>query len=852
MTRARRALDGIDDDIRDHIERETQDNLDRGMAPEEAHRQAMLKFGNVALAKEDTRAVWGWQWLEQLLQDGRYAVRTLRRRPGYALVSALTLALGVGGTASVYGVARGALFDPLPYPHAREIGVFWKKTDWRHEEYLYIRGRVPGFRQVALYRRRDMILRDHDAPARLVPGVSASAELFEVLGVSPRLGRTFLAGEDVPGAEPIAVLSFGLWQELGSDPSILGSRLMLDGTPRTVVGVMPRGFWFPDPSVRIWTPESLTPESLSWNSTLIGRVAPSQDVRAMAAPVAQLTAMLDERFDYAAQWDKTKNARITPLRDDVIGPMRPAVFATLGAMALVLLIGCANVAALVLGQVDARFTELAVRSALGATRRRLMQQVAVEVLLIATVAGAFGAVVAWRGFTVVSRALPLGAWAHTAAPDWRVFTSAMAIAAAAALVVVLVPTTSLHRADLRGVLNRARTGGIEGRGGRLENSLVIAQVALAVMIAAGAALLVRSVANLYAVDAGVRTEGVAVVDIVLGSDLDRARREQTLNELTTALGELPGVQSVGVVQEVPLRGGGYRLPMGIADRPDMERLATEYRMATAGYLETVGIALRQGRTITRADRGDAERVVVINEALAEKYFPGADPIGTLMGGDIDRPSRVVGVVANAAETRLTDPAEPVRYVALAQLPWIDDAQSLVLRTAPGVDETSLLEPARRTIARLAPGVPVQQTTTMSRVLDTAIGPARPLVLLLSLLTALALILSAVGVYGVVAHFATRRRRDWAIRLALGLPCSRVISHVVGHGALLVTAGIGFGVVGTAVLARLLASLLYGVNAIDPIAFAGAAAALLGIGAVAAFVPAWRAAMADPLIALREP
>jgi predicted permease len=788
--------------------------------------------------------------LDALKADARYSARRLWARPGYALLAVLTLALGVGGTASVYGVARGLLFEPLPYAHEREVGVFWKKTDWTHEEFLHIRAQVPGFREVALYRQRDVILRDGDQPARLVAALSASAELFDVLGARPMIGRGFRAGDDVQNAEPVAVLSFGLWVDLGGDPAIIGRHVPIDAIPRTVVGVMPRGFWFPDPSVRIWTPEPLTPTSRSWNSTLLGRVAPDQDVRAMEGPVAQLTAMLDERFDYPAQWDKTKNAHITPLRDDVIGPMRPALLATLGAVALILLIGCANVAALVLGQVDTRSVEFAVRSALGASRQRLAQQLIVEVMLVATVAGALGAALAWGGFTIVTRALPLGAWAESATPDWRVFASAMAIAVVAALLVILVPAISLYRGDLRGALSRARTGGIEGRGGRLENALVIAEVALAVMIAVGTALLARSVANLYAVEPGVRTEGVAVVDVMLGGGLNRARRQQALNDLLAALAELPGVHSVGAAQKLPLRGGGYNLPIHVAGRPDIAGKTTEYRIVTPGYLESVGIALRQGRTISEADRGGAERVVVINEALAQKYFAGVDPIGKLVEDD-GGPARIVGVVANAVERRITDATEPVRYVALAQMPWMDDPQSLVLRTAPGVDETSLLEPARRAIARVVPGAAVQQATTMGRVLDTAIGPARQVVLLLSLLTGLALTLGAVGIYGVTAHFATRHRRDWAIRVALGLPGSRVMAHVVGHGALLVAAGIGLGMLGAALLTRLLSSFLYGVSAIDPIAFATAGAGLFSVGLLAALVPAWRAGMTDPVIALRE-
>jgi putative ABC transport system permease protein len=848
--RRRRVLESLDDDVREHIERETQDNVDRGMAPDEARRQALLAFGSVAGVKEDTRAIWRWQRVEQLAQDCWFAVRILRRRPVYALLSVLTLALGVGGTAAVFGVAQGVLLSPLPYAHEAELGVFWMKTDWTHEEYLHIRGRTPGFRQVALYRQRDEMLRIAGEPARLVPGVSASSELLDVLGAAPLLGRAFQEGDDVPGAEQVAVLSFGLWQELGGSPAIIGTRVTLDGRPRTVIGVMPRGFWFPDPSVRLWTPEPLRATSRSWNSTLIGRVAPNQDVRAMEAPLSQLAAMLDERFDYSAR-DKTKNRRITPVRDAVLGPMQPAVFATLAAIALILLIGCANVAALVLGQVDARSAEFAVRSALGANRQRLAQQLVVEVLLVAAVAGTVGAALAWVGFTVVADALPLGAWASTA-PDWRVFASAMAIAAIAASLVILVPVVSLYRGDVRGILSAARTGGIEGRGGRLESGLVVLQVALAVMIASGAALLARSVANLYAVEPGVRVDGVAVVDVVFDGTLDRAARQRSIDELERALRALPGVASVGTAQQLALRGGGYRASMRIDERPDIEHAATEYRIVTPGYLESLGFVLVRGRWITGDDRADSDRAVVVNQAFAQRYFPGVDPIGRSIGGDVDDVrSRIVGVVADVAEKRLADAAEPVRYVALAQMPWIDDAQTIVLRAAPGAAEASLLESVRRTVARVAPTVAVQQTTTMRRVRDTSVGPARQVVSLLSLLTGLALVLGAVGIYGVMSHFATRRRRDWAIRIAIGLPGSRVIAHVLGHGAMLVSAGIVAGIAGGALLSQLLSSFLFDVGALDPVAFVTAGATAFGVGIAAALVPAVRAGTTDPLAALRS-
>jgi predicted permease len=783
--------------------------------------------------------------------DIRYAARRLRAQRGYALVAVLTLALGVGGTAATYCVTRGVLFDSLPYAHQDRVGMFWKKTDWTEEEFTFIRGRVPGFEEVALYRQRDAILRDGDGPARLVSAVSSSAELFDVLGAAPLIGRGFRAGDDAPGAEPTAILSFGLWQQMGGLPSILGQPVMVDGRPRTVIGVMPRGFWFPDPSVRIWTQVPLNPQARNWNSTLVGRVAAGQDLRAMAEPLRQLTATLDERFDYPAQWDKTKDPHITPLRDDLTGTMRPALLATLGAMALILLIACANVAALLLGQVEARSVEFAVRSALGASRQRLTRPVVVEALLLALAGGACGAALAWAGFDGLMRALPLGVWAEPAVPDWRVVASAMAMACAATMLVIVAPILSLGRGDLRGVLTGARTGGVRRRGAHLENALVVAEVALAVTIATAAALIARSVSNLYDVDPGVRTEHVAVVDLIVGGNVTRARHEQILAEVESALARLPGVRSAGTAQTLPLRGGGYNMGLEI-DGQDIAGMTTEYRVVTPGYLESAGFALVDGRTISAGDRRGTERVAVINQAFARKHFAGSSPVGRVIGGDVNERSRVVGVVADAVERRLGEAAVPVRYVALAQMPWIDAAQSVVLHTAAGIDETALLESARLTIGRVAPGVVVQETTTMRRLLDTAIGPARPLVMLLSLLTALALVLGSVGIYGVIAHFATRRRRDWAIRLALGLPGSRVIAQVVGHGALLVSAGIGAGVIAAAALTRLLSSLLYGVTAIDPVAFVGAAALLLAVGTLAALVPAFRAGMTDPAIALREP
>src|SRR5687768_869061 len=562
----------------------------------------------------------GGPMLRTWITDARYAARRLRARPGFTLLSIITLALGVGGTAAVFGIARPLIFDPLPYANAAEVGTFWMGGSWKEEEFVYLRGKIPGFRLVATYRPSDVTMRSGDGPTQLVPGIATSAELFDVLGARPLVGRGFRAGDDAQGAEPVAVISYGLWQDLGGSPSIVGTRVTLDGSPRTVIGVMPRRFWFPDPTVRIWVAHALNPEGRNGSWTLVGRTAAGVDVHQLGPYIAQLTKMLGERFTYSEKWDKTRDAKITPLRDELLGTMRPALVATFVAMGLILLIACANVAALMLGQVEGRTTELAVRSALGATGRRLTQQLVVEALLVGLGAGVVGAAMAAGGFRVLAGALPLGAWAESTTFDWTMFVAALVIALVAVLIVALVPTAVLSRSDLRGVLSGGRTDGIQGRGGRLERGLVVAEVALAMLIASGAALLVRSVTNLYAIDPGMETEGVAVVDGVPSAELTGVQRRQGIEEIVAALGQVSGVKSAGAVMKLPLRGGGDSFGLTIQGRPDLKETTTFFRIVTRGYLETMEIRLRDGRTFDNSDQPGNELPIVINEALAKEFF----------------------------------------------------------------------------------------------------------------------------------------------------------------------------------------------------------------------------------------
>ena len=798
----------------------------------------------------------GGNVIKHWLTDARYAARRLRTRPAYTLLAVLTLALGIGGTAAVFGIARPLLFDPLPYANADKVGAFWNPGWWREEEYTYLRDKFGGFQKVAAHRPHDVTMRQGDAPARLLPGITTSHELFDVLGAPPMLGRTFKPGDDVQNAEPTAIISYGLWQELGGTQAVVGSRIVLDATPYTVIGVMPRGFWYPTPAIRIWTARPINPNGRNGSFQFVGLVAPGNTPANMAPHVASLTKIIGERFQYSEQWDVRQNAAIKPLRDELIGPMRPAVVATFVAMALILLIACVNVAALMLGQVEGRASELAVRSALGATRGRITQQLVVEALLLGLIAGGVGAGLAAVGFRMLAQALPIGAWAEAAQFDWTMFAVALAIAIAAVLLVALVPTVSLWRGGLRGAISGARTGGIEGRGGRMERGLVVAEVAIAMLIASGTALLVRSVNNLYHIRPGIETEGIAVVDILTNRTMNGNARVEAIHRIIDGIQALPGVKSVASAAKIPLRGGGDSFGIGVEGKTvdGAASPSTYFRVVTPKYFETMGIRVRDGQTFTGSELWDVpaggEMQVVINEALAKKYFPGENPVGRRIVGGFAPPQRILGVVSNVAEGKLTDELEPVRYYIMQQALWTN-AVSIVIKMQRPQDATAVLDDARAVVQRLSPDFAVQNVTTMERVMDNAIGPARQVMSLLSLLSALALVLGAVGIYGVIAHFAARRKRDWAIRVALGMPGGRVMTHIMRQGVALALIGIVIGALGAAALTRLLGSFLHGVSSLDPVAFAAASAALVVIGATAAFVPARRAGMTDPALVLRE-
>lgn len=792
--------------------------------------------------------------IKYLLADIRIAARRLKARPAYSLLAIVTLALGIGGTTAVFGVARPLVFDPMPYANEKDVVAFWSGGSWTEQEFAHLRGQFPGYQSVAFYRRDFVTMRDGGAPAQLMQSVASSSELFNVLGAAPLLGSGFRPGDDRQGAEAVAVISYGMWQEMGANSAIIGSRVTLNGIPRTVIGVMPKGFWFPSPTVRVWTALPINPEGRNGSYELIGHVTDGQDARHMQPHVDALVDLLRGRFTYPLEWDKTREARVIPVREYLLGDLRPALIATIAAMGLILLIACTNVAALLLGQLETRAPELAVRTALGANRRRLAQPLLVEAMLLGVVAGVVGAALAAAGFRTLVSALPLGAFAENAVFDWTLFAVAMFLAVMAVLLVVLIPTSAIFRRNdhhnIQAVLSHARTAGVRG-GMRLERALVVAEVALAMLIASGSALLVRSVSNLYALNPGIATEGVAIVDAAISGGTPQAQGRAAFSELASTYAALPGVKSVAYTSRLPLRGNANSFGISIEGQPESERRTTFFRAVSAEYFETMGIPLKSGRVFDATDGPNpTEALIVINEALAKQFFPGVDPIGRRVVGGLDRPQRIIGVVGDVAEGGLLDPMKPARYF-LASQTWFNSSVSFVVKAERPEQAALMLDMLRRTANTRTPLLAVQGTSTLQNVFDIAVGPARQIMALLTLLSFLALVLGGVGIYGVMSHFATRRKRDWAIRVALGLPGMRVVSHIMAQGALLIGVGVLFGGIATTFMSGMLSSMLFNVGSADIIGFASAAAVVLGAGLVAAFIPAQRAGRVDPAMVLRE-
>jgi predicted permease len=800
-----------------------------------------------------------------LLDDLRLAVRALRRAPGFTAVVVLTLALGVGANAALFSVVDALLLRPLPFREPSRLVAVWPQQAHTQAEFVRLRepGALPQLVGVAAHGKGDVSLTGVGEPVRL-SGVQVSAGWFELLGLQPRLGRTFTAEEERAGAPGVVVLSHALWaNRFGGDAGVLGRAVSLDGRAHTVVGVLPPGVDYPLAGVQVWRPIALAPEARApfWASPyleVVGRLGGDFEASRGEAD-ARLRALAEALRRDNPVWTPAEEyygvgASLVPLQAHASASLRPLLLLLLGAVGLVLLVACANVANLQLVRGLARGRELAVRAALGAGRGALVRQLLAESVLLALLGGLAGLLLAsWSVDAVVGLLPPEQAGREGVGLDGRVLAFTAALALLAGLLSGLVPALRASRPDIQDALKRG--GGGVGAGAtaprRLARGLVVAELALAVLLAAGAGLLVRSFHALSQVEPGFATTHVltARLDPPVAAAKDPVRLRQLTDGVLARLAALPGVEAAGVTSQLPFdqEPDVYATWVdGFTSDPNRLELF-DYRRITPGALEALGIPLLRGRAFAEADGPDAPLVALVDAAAAERYWPGQEPVGKRLRYPWGGPwLTVVGVVGGVKNNDLAREALPAFYVPYAQRPGT--ALKLAVRTTAAPE--ALAASLRAVVAEVDAGVPVGEVAPLSRLVEASLGRPRLATLLFALFALLALGLGALGVYGVLAHEVGQRTRELGIRMALGARGADVLGLVVRQALGLAAAGVAAGLAGALAGTQLLSSLLYGVGARDPLTFALVPLVLLGVALLAALLPARRATAVDPTVALR--
>lgn len=860
----------VDEELRFHLDMVAQELMDAGWPPETARVEARHRFGDLEATREKCSALdrskeaqMKWmQWLEAFGQDLRFAGRQLLKSPGFAFVVVLTLALAVGASTSIFSVVHGILLQPIPQPEPDRLLWIEALSDREPAAFSYPsfadwRAASKTVKQAAAFHSASLNLSgEGNAPERLI-GMYVNAEFFSVLGIKPLAGRWFAPGEDKRGGPRVAVISEDLWERrYGRDPGLVGRNIRLGGNPYTVIGVVDREEKLPDYG-EIWIPLGLTYEELENRSMVylgaIGRLAPGatlEEARAEAAAIA-------ERL--AKQYPESSTGfgiGMQPLQSILVGDVRTQLLILLGAVLFVLLIACANVANLLLVRATAREGEIAIRSALGARKGRIIRQMLTESVVLALLGGAAGVALAvWMTRALVALAPAQTPRIDEVGVDGPVLLFALGITLVTGLLFGLAPTLQAARPNLTGALKEGARGSRGRASTRARNTLVVAEIALAVMLLAGAGLLLRSFARLQQVDLGFQAENVLKLHLTLPDaryDED-AKLRAFVDGLVERLEGLPGVESAGVtVWGLPLTGGVNVWSFTIAGRPPVppgQEDTIRSSIATPGFFRTLGIRMARGRAFDERDRDGAPWVAVINEAAVRRFFPGEDPLGKRIVLDPESEPNgveIVGVFRDVKQNALAQEIEPQMFVPYAQVPRV----SLVMVVRTASDPAAITPSVTARVRELDPDLPVFAVRTMEEVLATSSAQPKFYMLLLGGFALIALLLAALGIYGVIGYTVRQRTREIGIRMALGATRDRVQRMVVRQGMTLAVIGAVAGVAGALVASRGMQSLLYEVSATDPVIYLGVAAVLVAVAAVASWLPARRAAGTEPLLALR--
>ena len=815
------------------------------------------------------------------LQDLRYAGRTLLRNPAFSAVALIALALGIGANTAIFSVVNAVLFRPLPYDSpGRLVSVLTVRmkqderiraapldvADWR--------ARNRAFTDLAAYAGSGFTITGgcpagSGCDAEMVIGEMVSPQLFQILGARPLLGRTLLPGEDAPGRERVVVLGHGLWQRrFGSDPGIIGRSVLLNGTGYEVVGVMPPRFVFPSERYQLWTPLAMQSEQLrSWNTRsshflqVVGRLRPGTSVQQARADMASVAAALREQYPE----NDNVGTDVIPLEETMLGAVRTGLLTLLGAVGLVLLIACANVANLLLARATARRREMAVRSALGASRRRLTRQLLTESVLLALLGGAIGFVLAVWGVRALVALAP-GEVPRLAEVglDGSVLAFTLLASLATGALFGLAPAFAGAGVELAESLRAGGRGDTGGRRAAVRGSLVVAEVALSLVLMVGAGLALRSLIALGAVDPGFRPQGVMTMTTLLSQQRypEVPRVRAFYDEVVRRVAAQPWVEAVGITTHLPMSGQNWEngiVVEGWQGSSPQDAAVAGVRGVTPDYFRAIGNPLRAGRAPTARDDAGAPAVLLVNEAMAKRYWPGV-PLADVPGrrvkiaDDPGEPWRtVVGVVADVRHGGLESETRPELYLPFAQYPdWAVSlagrAMSFAVRSS--ADDGAVVRGVRQEVTALDRDVPLSQVQPLAELVDESVAQPRFRTFLLAAFAVLAVSLAAVGIYGVIAYAVAQRTREIGVRVALGAGRAQVLRLVVGEGLRLAGLGLAVGLVASLAATRVLRGLLYGTSPTDPATFAGVSLLVLTVAFVAAYLPARRAARVDPMVALR--
>ena len=874
----------LDEEIDAYVDLLVAEKMKQGMSLDAARRAARLEVGGAEHIKEEVRDARKGVLLETTLQDLKYGVRLLKRSPGFAALAILTIGLGIGANSAIFSVINGVVRRPLAYPQSERLMYVTSQFSQQNfqkfwispPEYLDYKEHTRAFSEIAAYTTGAMNVSEGDSPER-VNAAFVTANMFKVLGVQPELGRAFSAEQDLPNTDPVVVIAHELWERtFGSDPAIIGKRVQIQGRPRTIVGVMPAGYDLHDSKAQLWAPLGLDPNNRQNRGShflyVVGRLAPGVTE---GQAKSELQSFLKQWGTWAGPGpgpggfnhvpnDSTHRMQMEPLRDEVVGNVKRALWVLQGAVALVLLIACANVANLLLARAEARHKEFAVRSALGASRSRILRQFISEGLVLSTLGAILGLAIAFWGLKVLLAANPqsIPRASEITLDPWVVGFTVL-VALITGLIFGLAPL--LHMSDKSVTIaikeGGARTTATAGRN-QVRRALVIGEIALAVMLVIGAGLLIKSFRNLTSVDAGFNPENHVTFGLVLPQAAypDSQRRVQFFEELTRKLEAIPGVQKAAAMQGLPpfrqvnandTDFEGYKfVPNTNMPIPNVDY----YQYTTLGYFDAMGIPIKEGRAFNATDAAGGP-VVIINEALANRFYPKQNPIGRRVMPYLTRDTlwfTIIGIARNVKQGGLEAEPGTELYFSYEQLPrlagFAPGQMNVILRSTRPLG--GLAPAIRKTVKEADPALPIVQLRTMEEVVGASVTRQRFLSLLLGIFAVVALTLAAIGTYGILSYMVTERQREIGIRMALGAGNNQVVGLVMGQGLGIAVIGIVLGVLGAYGLSRLTASLLYGVKPSDPMTYTAVAGVIAIVAIVACVIPTRRATRVDPLEAIR--